>query len=206
MRHGLRGRAEHLDPGAQIGERRGQPLARGRVPRVGAKRSSERVRGFGEHPVRLEQRPESPARQRVVRHAPDDEIVRVVRVVQSAQGLEAQTPLRDGVEVTRLEGERGVDGRERFPGAAARLEHLGDAHEPGGLRGGFRRRRRRRRHRRVRRRRLCRLRAGWGGRRVAAMLREVVLAEIFARSLVLLVGGRARRVHAARGRVGETRG
>ena len=69
MRHGLRGRAEHLDPGAQIGERRGQPLARGWVPRVGAKRSSERVRGFGEHPVRLKQRPESPARQRVVRHA-----------------------------------------------------------------------------------------------------------------------------------------
>ena len=40
----------------------------------------------------------------------------------------------------------------------------------------------------------------------ALMLGEVVLAEIFARSLVLLVGGRARRVHAARGRVGETRG
>ena len=149
--------------------------------------------------------------------------------------MEAQTPLGDGVEVTRREGERGVDRRERLLGAAARLEHLGDAHEPGGFRRRFRRNRRlrhlRRMHERLRRRQLCRLVTGRGGRRVTAgvllvvvvldvrrvvvrvvvqpralMLGEVVLAEIFARSLVLLVGGRARRVHAARGRVGETRG
>ena len=50
----------------------------------------------------------------MIRLYSNDRVVGVVRVVQRAEGLEAQAVFGDGVQVVRTQSQRGVDGGERF--------------------------------------------------------------------------------------------
>ena len=50
----------------------------------------------------------------MIRLVSNDRVVGVVRVVQRAEGLEAQAVFSDGVQVVRTQSQRGVDGGERF--------------------------------------------------------------------------------------------
>ena len=53
MSHGLTGGTHELDPGAEVGQRRREPFARGGIVRFARERSPEGIRRFRKHPVRL---------------------------------------------------------------------------------------------------------------------------------------------------------